>query len=529
MGPSSSSCPSRDPVLTYLQAVVLGLVQGVTELFPVSSLGHSVIVPQLLGWTDVVAAQSASESYFLAFLVGLHVATALALLFFYRDIWGRIVVAVFGSLRTRRIDTPDARLGWLLVVATIPAGLAGVLFEHLLRVLFAVPLAAAGFLIVNGLILLAGEVVRRRAAVRTVARIQARQPAGDRRLETLEFREAGLIGVAQVFALLAGISRSGITMVAGLVAGPRSRGCGPLLVPAGDPDHPGRGSLQAARSARPEWRRRAGPDPRRERRGRPGRVRLGALPEPLLHDPDAAAVRGLLPHRGRAGGGAVRLMTPGALDLTRARLLADDGPDEAQEEERSGQQADQRQAALRRRRRAVEGRLPRLGDGREHEHRARPEQQQDEEEDPAVGAGQALDPARVALAGGQDRAPDEEHRDAGDDDARDEGGRHEDRVRDPVGRTGWDLRHECADQAGQHGHDQDGDEQAADRAQHGRESSKARGRRVGLRGGKDVADSRGEDVWLARTLSSAPGRTRTGDLRVAAGARAAQDDAAGIR
>jgi undecaprenyl-diphosphatase len=219
MGPSSSSCLSRDPVLTYLQAIVLGLLQGVTELFPVSSLGHSVIVPQLLGWTDVVAAQSASESYFLAFLVGLHVATALALVVFYRDTWVRIVVAVFGSLRTRRIATPEARLGWLLIVATIPAGLAGVVFEHLLRVLFAVPLAAAGFLFVNGLILLAGEVVRRRAAVRMVARIHGTTPAGDRRLDTLEFREAGLIGVAQVLALFAGISRSGITMVAGLVRG----------------------------------------------------------------------------------------------------------------------------------------------------------------------------------------------------------------------------------------------------------------------------------------------------------------------
>jgi undecaprenyl-diphosphatase len=200
-------------------SLVLGVLQGVTELFPISSLGHSVIVPQVLGWTDVVAAQSASESYFLAFLVGLHVATALALVVFYRDTWARIVVAVVGSLRTRRIGTADARLGWLLIVATIPAGLAGIVFEHVLRVLFAVPLAAAGFLIVNGLILLGGEVVRRRAAVRTVARIHGTTSTGDRRLDTLEFREAGLIGVAQVLALFAGISRSGITMVAGLVRG----------------------------------------------------------------------------------------------------------------------------------------------------------------------------------------------------------------------------------------------------------------------------------------------------------------------
>jgi undecaprenyl-diphosphatase len=202
-------------MLTFAQAIVLGLVQGFTELFPVSSLGHSVILPQLLGWTDVVAAQSASESYFLAFLVGLHVATALALLFFYRKTWAGIVRGLAASIATRRIETPDQRLGWLLVVATIPAGLIGLLLEHSLRVVFARPLAAALFLIVNGLILLFGEWMRRRREVRG-AGVGA---TAARRLDTLEFREAGAIGVAQVFALLPGISRSGITMVAGLVRG----------------------------------------------------------------------------------------------------------------------------------------------------------------------------------------------------------------------------------------------------------------------------------------------------------------------
>lgn len=206
-------------MLTFLQAIVLGVLQGVTELFPVSSLGHSVILPQLLGWTDVVAAQSAQESYFLAFLVGLHVATALALLFFYRATWAGIMRGLVASLRTRRIETPDQRLGWLLVVATIPAGLVGLLLEHALRVVFARPLAAAGFLVVNGLILLVGERVRRRAEIGRVVVSHATNPSGDRRLGTLEFREAGAVGVAQVFALLPGISRSGITMVAGLVRG----------------------------------------------------------------------------------------------------------------------------------------------------------------------------------------------------------------------------------------------------------------------------------------------------------------------
>jgi undecaprenyl-diphosphatase len=205
--------------LDYAQAIILGLIQGVTELFPVSSLGHSVILPQLFGWTSVVAAQSASESFFLAFLVGLHVATALALALFYRGQWSRIVRGLIQSLRHRRMETADERLGWLLVFATIPAGIIGLVLEHPLRVLFATPVAAAGFLIVNGFVLLGGEWIRRRAQVRAVVAAHEQKASGDRRLDTLEFREAGVVGVAQVFALLAGISRSGITMVAGLVRG----------------------------------------------------------------------------------------------------------------------------------------------------------------------------------------------------------------------------------------------------------------------------------------------------------------------
>jgi len=206
-------------MLTFFQAIVLGVLQGVTELFPVSSLGHSVILPQLLGWTDVVAAQSASESYFLAFLVGLHVATALALLAFYRSTWARIVRGLIASLRTRRIETPDQRLAWLLLVATIPAGVVGLLLEHTLRVVFAKPLAAAGLLVINGLVLLFGEWIRQRAEVSSVVATHATTTAGARRLDTLDLREAGAIGVAQVLALLPGISRSGITMVAGLARG----------------------------------------------------------------------------------------------------------------------------------------------------------------------------------------------------------------------------------------------------------------------------------------------------------------------
>ncbi len=205
--------------MTYFQAIVLGLLQGVTELFPISSLGHSVILPKLLGWNDVVAAQSAKESYFLAFLVGLHVATALSLFVFYWRTWVEIIGGLLVSIRDRRVETSTQRLGWLLVVATIPAGLTGVLLEHPLRTLFAVPLAAAAFLFINGIILIVAEVYRRRAEVRTVAVTHGLNPEGARRLDTLEYREAVVVGVAQVFALLAGISRSGITMAAGLVRG----------------------------------------------------------------------------------------------------------------------------------------------------------------------------------------------------------------------------------------------------------------------------------------------------------------------
>jgi undecaprenyl-diphosphatase len=208
-------------VLTFFRAIVIGLLQGATELFPVSSLGHSVLFPAWVGWKDLVTAQAAQESFYLAFLVALHVATALALLIYFREEWIRIITAFFRTLRTRRIDTPDERMAWLLVVATIPAGITGVALEHVFRTIFAKPTAAAIFLFANGLILLWGERVRRLSAVRRIAKVHGtKQDDPDaRRLDTLEFKEALVIGVAQIGALLAGISRSGITMVAGLVRG----------------------------------------------------------------------------------------------------------------------------------------------------------------------------------------------------------------------------------------------------------------------------------------------------------------------
>jgi undecaprenyl-diphosphatase len=205
--------------LTYLQAIVIGIFQGITELFPVSSLGHTVLIPQLFGWHTLVRSQDASESFYLAFIVGLHVANALALLVFFWKDWVRIVRAFFRTLHTRRVETSTERLAWLIIVATVPTGLLGLLLEHRIRTLLAKPLSAAIFLMVNGVILLAGERVRRESMVRELAAREGTTPEGSRRLDTLEYREAGIIGVSQTAALIAGISRDGIAMVAGLVRG----------------------------------------------------------------------------------------------------------------------------------------------------------------------------------------------------------------------------------------------------------------------------------------------------------------------
>jgi undecaprenyl-diphosphatase len=208
-------------MISYFQAIVIGLLQGVTELFPISSLGHSVLVPAWLGWHTLTKGQS-TESPYLAFVVALHVATALALLVYFREDWGRIIRAFFRTLKTRTLQTPDERMAWLLIVATIPAGILGLAFEHKLRTLFAKPLAAAIFLTINGVILLFGEWVRRRSAVRklvTTHETAHSESEEGRRLDTLDFKESVAVGVAQIGALFAGISRSGITMVAGLARG----------------------------------------------------------------------------------------------------------------------------------------------------------------------------------------------------------------------------------------------------------------------------------------------------------------------
>ncbi len=197
--------------ISYFQAVILGLTQGVAEPFPVSSLGHAVVLPKLAGW-DI----HQNDPFFLTFLVATHLATALVLLgFFWRD-WVRIVKGLWRSLAMREIraDDVDARLGWLLVVGTIPAGILGLLLEKPLRTLFASPQVGAAFLIVNGVALLSFERLRRRQP-----RAGDYLGDADERIAHLSWRQAAAVGTSQTAALIPGISRSGFTMGGGLLVG----------------------------------------------------------------------------------------------------------------------------------------------------------------------------------------------------------------------------------------------------------------------------------------------------------------------
>jgi undecaprenyl-diphosphatase len=260
--------------MTYPEAIVVGLIQGATELFPVSSLGHNVLIPALVGgsWAkDLNVGEP--ESPYLAYIVGLHVATAIGITaYFWRD-WVRIVRGFFTSFqpsvtRPLKIRTVDQKLAWMIILATIPVGLVGLVFEHKFRVLFRVPSRAAIFLIANGVILYAGERFRTRksrdadqavlrerelelvgagqraeagaagqsgtaasdgargsVATHTSGQRAARQQevnsaiAADQRVTAFGYVQAVLIGSAQILALLAGISRDGVTMVAGMARG----------------------------------------------------------------------------------------------------------------------------------------------------------------------------------------------------------------------------------------------------------------------------------------------------------------------
>ena len=213
-------------MLTYLQAIVIGLLQGITELFPISSLGHSVLVPEWLGgsWARLVTQESTPESPYLAFIVGLHVATALALLLLFWHDWVGIVKGFVSAIRYRRIETVYERLAVLIIIATIPAGILGLALEHTLRTLFAKPLAASIFLFANGFILAFGEFLRRRAPKERAIDAAVVESSGATTTDIavtqqVTYLNAGIIGVLQTGALFAGISRSGITMVGGLWRG----------------------------------------------------------------------------------------------------------------------------------------------------------------------------------------------------------------------------------------------------------------------------------------------------------------------
>ena len=294
-------------------------------MFPVSSLGHNVLIPAIVGgsWARDLDVSS-PESPYLAFIVGLHVATAIALLiYFWRD-WVKIVGGFFSSLRDLRVETADQRLAWMIILATIPVGIVGVAFEHTFRVLFAKPILAGVFLMVNGLILIAGERYRTRASLAADAAIaSARAPAApqlaqlepvlrepvtqgpavpehapmvpppgmagpgmpaatvraplrgadapwrhasgqparaaeladarqaDRRLASMGYAQAVIIGSAQILALLAGISRDGVTIVTGLARGLVPRGRREVRVPPRHPRHPRRRRAEDPGLARP--------------------------------------------------------------------------------------------------------------------------------------------------------------------------------------------------------------------------------------------------------------------------------------
>jgi undecaprenyl-diphosphatase len=194
------------------QAILLGCVQGVTELFPISSLGHSVLLPGLLGWHIDQTANT-----FLTFLVATHFATALVLFCMYWKDWARIIRGMFRSIAERDISAAnsDARLGWLLVIATIPAGIAGVLFETQIQNFFIAPTNAAFFLIANGALLFIAERLRRRAKL---ASQDIRDP--DKRIAAeLSWWQSLKIGLLQVIALIPGFSRTGSTIAGGLMSG----------------------------------------------------------------------------------------------------------------------------------------------------------------------------------------------------------------------------------------------------------------------------------------------------------------------
>jgi undecaprenyl-diphosphatase len=198
-------------MITIFQAIIIGLIQGITELFPISSLGHSVIIPKLLHWN-----LSQNQPFFLTFLVATHFATAIVLFLFFFKEWKLIIKGLGRSLKARVVDKTDtyAKMGWLLVVATIPAGIIGLLFKDSINKLFASARIAAMFLIINGIILFIAEKLRKTANQKIYSNSKT-----DTEIAKLSFPKSVFIGIGQAFALLPGISRSGSSMAGSLFFG----------------------------------------------------------------------------------------------------------------------------------------------------------------------------------------------------------------------------------------------------------------------------------------------------------------------
>jgi len=204
--------------VTLLQALFMGLLQGATELFPVSSLGHAVLVPSLLHWSF-----KQSDSSFVPFLVLLHLGTATALLILYRSQWVSIIRGFFTAAFRGSITSDSERLAMLLMTGTLPAAVLGVFLESHIKALFASPFAAAAFLVVNGGVMLAAELLRRRAERPAALENRPRAEQEERFTDAahISFVAAAIVGACQALAFIPGISRSGVTIAGGLVAGLR--------------------------------------------------------------------------------------------------------------------------------------------------------------------------------------------------------------------------------------------------------------------------------------------------------------------
>ncbi len=204
--------------LNFWQTIFLALLQGVTELFPISSLGHTVILPGLFGWANIETNTACGgQSCFLPIIVALHLGTSIALVvYFWRD-WLQVILTLVNSIKRGEVRTgTEEWVSWLLIIGTIPAGLIGIFLQTPLKQLFASPVIAAAFLIVNGSILFAGERLRQRSEAKYASLQSKEREAQFRTLTSLSWKDAVIVGVAQSLALIPGISRSGSSIVAGL-------------------------------------------------------------------------------------------------------------------------------------------------------------------------------------------------------------------------------------------------------------------------------------------------------------------------